>query len=157
MRFFTCGNGSRPSTTNLLKREENKYESESDCKRNCEGIDVRGVCHSVLQRIWLCGHAPVELADAGPVWLAFDHLLAGVGYPDSQQNSLRGISRRPAGAWHALARPHARTLGADDSRRAGEFPSVDARTLWTVCTPASRRAQSLRTRMNRKFGREEIG
>src|SRR5271163_3083970 len=124
MRFFTCGNGSRPSTTNLLKREENKYESESDCKRNCEGIDVRGVCRSVLQRVWLRGHAPVELADAGALWLAPDHLLAGAGDVSSQQDSLRRISRRPAGAWHALARPHAGTLGAHDSRGARELPPV---------------------------------
>jgi len=70
------------------------------------------------------GFISVELADAGDLRLADDHLLASRGIARAV---LDPVSRAPRldGRRHALAPPHARTLGAHDARRAGEVPRRD--------------------------------
>ena len=46
-------------------------------------IEVRAVRNTVLDNLYSCGHESMELADAGSLWVAPHHLLAGVGTPDS--------------------------------------------------------------------------
>jgi hypothetical protein len=62
-------------------------------------------------------HAAVELADAGLVWLACHHLLAGIRRSDLEQDLVRRV---PRSTWpsHLLAPSHDGTLGSYDACRA---------------------------------------
>src|SRR5579863_8373468 len=72
--------------------------------------------------------AIVELALAGVVWMAPDHVLAGAGTARSKPDSIRGLGRQ-------LSWPRAAALGADDARGAREVPRTYAsalRRFWTA-------------------------
>src|SRR5882762_4694900 len=136
MQSFNCATGSTPSTRNLrndknsfTKRSEDKdYEKKLGCKRT----KVRPVCRAVRHRVQLRSHAPLELVDAGGLWLAPHQLLAGTGSFAPQQDPFRRIPRR-TGPPH-LAAPHDGTLGGDDPGRARKVPPRHARSLWFVWT-----------------------
>src|SRR5215471_17126107 len=96
-----------------------------------KNIEVRAHCGSVPGALQLPRDAPVELADAGSVRLARDHLLAGAGNTDLEQDTVWRLSR-PARAAHVLAAPDDGTLGAHDPRRAGEAASIDAGAMRMV-------------------------
>jgi hypothetical protein len=54
------------------KNEGNKHEKAL----GSAGIEVRAVCRAVRHRVEFRGDETLELADAGPFWLAFDQFLA---------------------------------------------------------------------------------
>jgi len=141
-RSCTFASASRPSTTTLGKHEGNRHEKTSFCA----GTEVRAVCCTVRHRIWLCGDEPVELADAGSFWLAFDQLLASCWDSHSQQAPFRWI---PGPPWPSpvLASPHDGAVGADDPRRTREISSRDARTLRTIWPPRQRSRRLERRKM----------
>src|SRR6202142_1593852 len=75
------------------------------------------------------GDEAVELAWAGGVRFPRDHVLAGAGPPDLEQDPVRGISRRarPRGR---LATPDAGALADDDSGGARTILARRLRPLW---------------------------
>ena len=83
-------------------------------EKNYKNIEVRGRCSSVPRALQLHRDALVELADAGSVRLAPDHLLAGAGDIDLEQDSVWRLSRPPR-AGHVLAAPDDGTLGSHDA------------------------------------------
>jgi hypothetical protein len=68
MQFCTPAGGSSPSTTTSRNHEDKQNEKESVGERT-EVCALRG---AIRHSIWLCGHALVELVDAGSVRLAID-------------------------------------------------------------------------------------
>src|SRR3979490_2597887 len=133
MRFCTCASGSRPSTTKSRKHEDKQNEKESLCDRP----EVRALCGAIHRSVWLCDNAPVELADAGSVWLAFDQFLASCRHFGSKQDPLWRVPR-PRGPPHVLAAPDGGAMGADDARGTREVSSRHARSLRFIRTSACR-------------------
>src|SRR6202034_3620474 len=81
--------------------------------------------------VWFGGHAPVELADAGSVWLASDRFLAGNRDSGSEQDPLRRLPR-PARRLHALAAPSEGVGGAHCPGGTRAVPRILARSLRIV-------------------------
>src|SRR5258708_6426440 len=86
---------------------------------------------------WLhsCRRTPMELADARHIRVTRNHLLASPGPVGLKLVAVRGPqvmarrrTRRP------LASSHARTLGADDSRRTRKIQCRHAPWLWPMGT-----------------------
>src|SRR6266849_507810 len=91
------------------------------------------------------GDEAVELAAAGAVWLAPDHVLAGAGGSGVVPDSLRQ-SWRARGATLQISRSHAGALGTHDAGRTGTFPSRHARTV--RLRPAGEREQGVMGRFS---------
>src|SRR5438874_9119009 len=87
--------------------------------------------HTALYVHWRQdSHAPVELAAAGVVWLAHDHLLASDWTSGAVPDPLWRIwTRMPRFPSLPYAPSPGRTLRKHDSGGAGKIPATHARTL----------------------------
>src|SRR5215831_4028718 len=97
-------------------------------EKGYKNIEVRAHGGGLPGALHLPRDAPVELADAGSVRLARDHLLAGLGDFDPEQDSVWRLPRPPRSA-HVLAAPDDGTLGSHDAGRTGEGASIHAGSM----------------------------
>src|SRR5215469_2382025 len=91
-------------------------------EKDDKNIEICGHCGGLPGALQLPCNASVELADAGSVRLARDHLLASPGDFDPEQDSVWRLSRPPRAA-PVLAAPDDGTLGSHGARRAGKAPA----------------------------------
>src|SRR5271170_5282063 len=107
MQFCICASGCSPFTTSSRKLGTDKDEKKPDFART----EVRALCSAIRHGVWLCGDAPVELADARFVWLAPDQFLASGRPFGFEQDPLWRVPR-PSGVAYVLATPHDGAMGA---------------------------------------------
>src|SRR5712691_4820191 len=113
--------------TSLRDDEEFHHEKTLVSTR----IEVFAVRRAVRRGGWPDCNEAVELADAGSVRLAHDHVLAGRRYSDPEQDPAGRISRA-AGVASVLAPQDDGALGAHDARRTREIQGRHARPLRTL-------------------------